>query len=457
MGTSKSRMMKDAAAWLPGPGRTAVCAVSGGLDSMCLLHLLWTWCRERDAYLLAAHFNHQLRPTADRDEAFVRDWCAVREIPFTAGRGDVAAYGKQQGLSVEEAARTLRYDFLRGLLDARPQAALYTAHHMEDNAETVLLNLIRGTGLRGLGGMVHCRDRICRPLLDVSREELASYAAAHGIPHVEDETNADPSAAARNRIRLEVMPLLREINPRAAEHLHEAAGRLSEADAALEGDAAARTAGMEVRQGRVTLPREALMDASAAVRPRMLLRAIDRLGVGRKDFGAAHLEAVLDLMEKGTGRERRLDLPHGVTARFRGDALVLETRPGLLTEAELTPGRPLTWGVYVLTLWECPEGPAEGTPGLSLRPRREAEGGIVTAAPCPPGGRLRLPEAKGSRSVKRLCLDFGIDLTERDGLPAIYVDGTLAAVWHLGTDAGYLPEGRDCRFVEIRRTEGRTL
>ena len=195
---------------LPRTG-TAVCAVSGGLDSMCLLHLLDIWRRERGVSLLAAHFHHGLRPTADRDAAFVRDWCGERGIPFVWERGDVREYAAQKGLSIEEAARELRYAFLRKTAAAYPDSLIYTAHHAGDNAETVLLNLIRGTGISGLTGMKARRDGIVRPLLDVSRGELEAYAAACGIPHVEDETNADRSAALRNRVRLDLLPLLREL------------------------------------------------------------------------------------------------------------------------------------------------------------------------------------------------------------------------------------------------------
>ena len=200
---------------LPGRGDTALCAVSGGLDSMCLLDLLDQWCRERGANIAAAHFNHQLRGAAsDRDERFVRDWCAAHDIPFASGDGDVKGFALSEGLSVEEAARELRYAFLRReAAKLGPRARIYTAHHADDQAETVLFNLIRGTGTAGLAGMAVYQGDLVRPLLYVRRSELAEYAAARGIPHVEDGTNADPEAAARNFLRLKVMPLLGELNP----------------------------------------------------------------------------------------------------------------------------------------------------------------------------------------------------------------------------------------------------
>lgn len=420
---------------------------------MCLLHMLDAWCRERGGQLAAAHFNHQLRGgAADRDEEFVRETCEKWGIPLAAGRGDIREHAGREGLSMEEAARNLRYAFLRRAAKEMECERLYTAHHADDNAETVLLNLIRGTGLTGLTGMAWEREGLCRPLLNVTREELEAYAAQWNVPHVEDETNADPEAAARNLLRLRVMPLLKELNPRAVEHIGQTARRLRGVDRSLEADAAARTAHVEVQEGRVTLSMDALAQAPAAVRPRMLLRLFDLLGVGRKDIGAVHLEALMDLTRRTAwGKEGRLSLPHGVTARYCRRWLILETRPQTLTEVQLVPGRPLQWGDYTLTLLDR----RPGGEGIAFSWQgRPGESPVVTVGLCVPGDRLTLPGTRGSRSVKRLCLDRRISLAERDRLPAVYVEGRLAAVWRLGVDTAFAPEdGAPCRFIKIEETE----
>ena len=438
---------------LPTRGRPVLCAVSGGLDSMCLLDLLDRWCRERDGRVVAAHFNHRLRGTeSDRDETFVRDWCATHDIPSVSGSGDVRGLAEREGLSLEEAARNLRYAFLRQEAEKLgPRIRIYTAHHADDNAETILFNLIRGTGVAGLTGMAYQQDGIYRPLLHVARAELADYAAAYGIPHVEDSTNGDPDAAARNYLRLEVLPRLKQINPRAVEHINSAGRRLRVVDRSLEEEAVRRTAHVEAREGRVTLSKRALAEAPDAVKPRMLLRLFDLLGVGRRDITAAHLNAILHLTRDTLwGRESRVDLPHGVTARYCREWLILETRPQLLTEVQLLPGCPVTWGDYRLTLLDQPEGE-----GLALRPWRQGERMGLTVGPVAPGDRLCLPETHGGgRSVKRLCLDHRISLSERDRLPAIYAGGTLAAVWRLGVDESFAPSaGEPCRFIQITEIE----
>lgn len=450
MATARTEPLEKAPAWVQSRlCRGILCAVSGGLDSMCLLHMLDAWRKERGGQMIAAHFNHQLRGgAADRDEAFVREICAKWDIPLTAGRGDVRDFARRKGLSIEEAARELRYDFLRRTAKEKGCSWICTAHHADDNAETILMNLIRGTGLRGLTGMERDRDMILRPLLDVTRAELEAYAAAWNVPHIEDETNADPDAASRNFLRLQVMPLLKELNPKAVEHICRTAGQLRSVDHALEADAAERTAHAEVQDGRVTLSMDVLGSAPQAAKARMLLRLFDMLGVGRKDIGAVHLNAILDLTRRtAEGKEGYISLPHGVTARCCRGKLILETRPRILAEVRLLPGQPLHWGDCTVTLLDRREGE-----GIALRERRSDEDQAVSVGPCPPGERLTLPGARGSRSIKRLCLDKHISLEERDCLPAVYAGGRLAAVWRLGVDTAFTPEeGKPLRYIKITK------
>ena len=312
-----------------------LCAVSGGLDSMCLLYFLDTWGPTAGFTAAAAHFNHQLRgETADRDEDFVRTWCAERNIPYYAGRGDTRALMASEGLSMEAAARKLRYAFLEETAERAGFDAILTAHHADDNAETVLLNLIRGTGSAGLAGIPAQRGNLFRPFLQITRDTLAAYAAAYQIPYVEDETNACADAAERNLLRLEVMPLLRRINPRAAEHMSAAAGRLREMETGL-GDLTARyLRAASCRPGRVTIPLGKLAEVPEFLRPKVLLGLFDLLGTGRRDIGAVHLEAIGRLW-RSHGNDARISLPHGVTARLAASRLILETLPPPRTRAEL--------------------------------------------------------------------------------------------------------------------------
>lgn len=415
-------------------GARVLCAVSGGADSVCLLHLL---SRRKDITLTAAHFNHQLRgEESDRDEGFVRTLCETWSIPLTVGRGDVAAWAGREKQSLEEAGRTLRYAFLFQAAEAEGCDLIATAHNADDNAETVLLNLIRGAGAAGLAGIPPVRGALVRPLLTVTRAEILAYLKQQDLPHTEDATNADPTYS-RNRLRSQVMPVLRALNPQAVPHIGRMAGELTALRDYLDQEARRAFVGLATGPGWVSLPWAALQNAPEPLRPRLVFLLWDQMEVGRKDLGAAHLEALLALEN-----ERTLYLPHDITARRRQGRLFLERRGVPLPTLELPPNTPTRWGDYTLTLLERREGE-----GLALS---AAPAGPLTVGPCPPAGRLWLPGANGSRTVKRLCLDKGIDLARRDRLPAFYVGGRLAAVWGLGVDQEALPAGEQpCRFIQV--------
>ena len=186
------RSFMEAHRMFPRAGGTVLCAVSGGRDSMCLLHRMKQLGEENNFRVAAAHFNHQLRgECADRDEAFVRDWCKQENIPFYAGRGDVRQAAQTNGWTVEEAARRLRYAFLEETAEKIGAEKIATAHQAEDQTETVLMHLVRGTGPEGLRGIPAVRGKLIRPLLQTSRREIEAYLEENGVPHVEDETNQD--------------------------------------------------------------------------------------------------------------------------------------------------------------------------------------------------------------------------------------------------------------------------
>lgn len=225
------------------PGSTVLCAVSGGADSVCLLHQLYRLRREVPFTLAAAHYNHQLRgEEADRDAAFVRQFITLccgrdrllqpdgtwRDLPpveLFIGGGDVSGEARRRRRGVEETARDMRYDFLRRTARTCGAQWIATAHNAGDNAETILLHLIRGTGLRGLGGIRPRQGDVIRPLLSVSRNEIEAYLRFWGLPWREDATNRD-DAYTRNRLRHRVLPELEAISPGLTVRLGEMSARL---------------------------------------------------------------------------------------------------------------------------------------------------------------------------------------------------------------------------------------
>ena len=215
------------------PGDHLVVALSGGRDSMALLHLMLSLREQLSITVSAAHYNHNLRGEESlRDEAFVREYCREHEIPLAVGSGDVSGYAAEHGVGIEEAARLLRYNFLLSL-----EGKIATAHNADDNLETLLMHLIRGTGLHGLGGIPPVRDRLIRPLLTVERAAIDAYCLSNHIPYVEDSTNSE-DFCLRNRLRHQVLPLLRQENPGIAGDLSRLSLLLRDEDAYLAQEAA---------------------------------------------------------------------------------------------------------------------------------------------------------------------------------------------------------------------------
>ena len=425
-------------------GGSVLCAVSGGLDSMCLLDYM---TRQAGFSVTAAHFNHRLRGAeAERDEAFVRDYCARRGIPFRSGSGDTRDFARREGLSEEEAGRRLRYDFLRQAAEDAGCSAILTAHHADDNAETMLLNLLRGTGSAGLAGIPPMREGVYRPFLRITRAELADYAAAHGVPHVEDDTNQDPDAAARNALRTAVMPVLRQLNPRCAENMTRTAAILRGESAALESMAQGVVQQAKELPNGFSIPCMLLTDVPEAVAQRAVLQLLAQAGGHRRDLTAAHVLSVMEL-----ARSHRMDgevaLPYGLTARRRRYTLELLRLPpqpeGLPIAVD---GGAVAFGetTVALSTQETPGALPMSIPGeaaLSVTPWRGSDW-------------LRLPGSRGRRSFKRLCAERGLSPEERDALPVLRVGQTHAADPLFGVQPEFAPRsGEEAVFITFYKKD----
>ena len=205
-------------------------AVSGGADSVALLIVL----QSMGYRVEAVHCNFQLRGEESlRDELFVKNLCYIKNIPLHIIHFDTKIYAELHQVSIEMAARELRYRYFKQLRQDVGAADVCVAHHRDDTVETVLLNLVRGTGLRGLTGIHPRNGYILRPLLCVSRQEIEAYLKAKGQEYVTDSTNLEADVQ-RNVIRLKVLPLLKELNPAVAENIQRTAENLVEAQQVLD-------------------------------------------------------------------------------------------------------------------------------------------------------------------------------------------------------------------------------
>ena len=191
------------------PDDKILVALSGGADSVALLLVLL----QAGFHCEAAHCNFHLRgKESDRDEKFVRDLCRSQSIRLHTKDFDTMAYAREKGISIEMAARELRYGYFEELRTDWRFDKIAVAHHRDDNVETLLLHLVRGTGLKGLTGMRYRNGYVIRPMLDTSREEIERYLAGEGQSYVTDSTNLE-TEAVRNKIRLEFLPMMKTVNP----------------------------------------------------------------------------------------------------------------------------------------------------------------------------------------------------------------------------------------------------
>jgi tRNA(Ile)-lysidine synthase len=304
---------------LPAGSRVLI-GLSGGSDSVALTFLLRTLA-EHGGFSVAglAHLNHQLRPTAGRDEVFCRELAVRAGLPIVVAAADVKTYAESNRLSVEDAARRLRYEFLERAAADTGATQVAVGHTEDDQAETFLLKLMRGAGMTGLGAVYPRRGMVIRPLLDVTRADLRAYLEARGEAWVEDETNTDLENP-RNRVRHVVLPELdRTAGGNTRRALARAAGLIREDTAWLDAQAAAR---FEALATEVTDGLE-IDGAALAVEPmpfqrRVVLAALRRMAGGR-EVGLDHVDAVMTVLGQKTGG---VDLP-GTRMELRRGKLVL--------------------------------------------------------------------------------------------------------------------------------------
>ncbi len=301
-------------------GSTVLCALSGGADSMALLSVLLELQADLALTVCAAHYNHELRGAeAQRDADFVADWCQKNGVPLTLGQGDVRAEAQKRKAGIEETARDLRYAFLSRTAKSVGATRIATAHTADDNAETVLLNLVRGTGLDGLTGIPPQRDCFVRPLLACTRAEIEAYLTAQDIPHVEDSSNQDP-AFRRNRIRQSVLPVLRSINPQFVDTLTANLTHLRADRAFLDDLAQSITQTATETPDGCSISAAHLAAQPRPVRCRVLRQLLSQLG--QHQISAVHLDALCALAET-TAPAAFCPLPHGLFARREYDRLIL--------------------------------------------------------------------------------------------------------------------------------------
>lgn len=423
-----------AAGWTR-PGSRVIVALSGGIDSLVLLHLVRFRLSALELDPFAAHFDHRMRPESGADARWVRGLCGAWRTPLRVAEAEAAP-------TSEAEARRLRYRFLRRVVREEGGALLLTAHHADDQVETILYRILRGTGVEGLAGMAELRDGwLLRPLLAETRGEVEAYAARHRIRPRIDPTNRDP-AWARNRIRHEILPALEAVHPGARAallRLGRNAARQSEALGGLV-TPLLRDLVRERDEDRITIDRDAFLAHPRAVRNALLRALVDEAGVRLDEAGTV---AALEFMTEGPSGGR-LHLPG--SARLARDFGLLHLEWGRLGDPDEGPDA--RGGADAPLILSGPEPGGRATLGLGGRRYRVAWGGenshIVEA-----GDRIesfdpealafpltvRLPEPgdrtrgrAGSRKLKKLLGELRVPREGRHRLPVV-VDGRGEVIW----------------------------
>ena len=424
-------------------GDRVLVAVSGGPDSTCLLLMLAALRRSLEIDIVAAHFDHGLRGarTAERERRFVRSLADALDVPLRTSAGDVRALARDRKLSIEEAARALRYRFLATIARRERCDTAAAGHTRDDQAETVLLRLVRGSGLRGLAAMAPSAPwpfalraktpRLVRPLLALSRADTERCCHDAGLTPIDDASNRS-SAHLRNRVRAELLPLLRRYNPRIDDALVRLAGAASSDVDLLE-----QLAGEALEQapsGAVRLRRRTLAALPAALRRHAVRLAFARIAGDTRGLSNRHVLAVLRAAAGPTGA--RLDLPRDVRAAIGRDAI-------LFSKGRAAPA-PLPARAAVLPV------PGDARLGswrieaslLARPPRNLASGGLVAyldAAACPgllrirrrrPGDRFHALGLARPKKLQDFLVDAHVPRAERDALPLVCAGDRI--VWVAG-------------------------
>jgi tRNA(Ile)-lysidine synthase len=456
------------------PGQSVVLAVSGGADSLCLLHVLLGLRERLDIRLHVAHLDHMLRGSeSSLDARFVSSHARSLGLDCTVEARDVQAYRLGRRCSLEEAAREVRYTFLAGVARETGAAVIATGHTRDDSVETVMLHVLRGAGVHGLRGLdpvspLHAlpaagvdrgaAPRLVRPLLPLSREETQEYCLASGLPARSDSSNESLSPL-RNRVRLELLPYFRSLNPR----FDDAVLRLS--TAARDDDEhlseVARTLWAElasVSAEGVSIDLRGFAGATRALQARLVCQAVEHLNGSARDVGFDHLAAVRDLVSKPVGKS--VDMPGCVAWRreesslvaFRTDMVIEAPREGAPAE----PVRILVPGETSIPCWHVTarlvEGAVDAGPGAFV-----AQFDVDRLGTClfvrrrRPGDRFRPLGMSGEKKLQDFMVDSRIPAAHRDEVPIVCSESQIAWVvgWRIDDRVKVSPDTRAVLRLEF--------
>ncbi len=428
------------------PGDRLVVGLSGGADSVCLFLVLFE-LRKRlgldDKSLYGVHINHMLRgEEADRDEKFAKEFCRTLNMEFVSYRIDVKKISEDERISVEEAGRKARYECFSQALKKYGCNKIAVAHNKNDMAETILFNMARGSGLKGIAGITPKRNNIIRPLLDVTRAEIEKYLEKNGQSYITDSTNLGIDYD-RNKIRHIILPELEKVNSGALNHICQTGYEVG------EGYKFIRKTAMEhfnkvVRRKedelRINIP--LLLQLDRIIQKQVLYEALIQKTGKMKDIGDTHIRGIMGLLEGNTGK--CVELPYGIRVRKNYDSLVMTDRETEKSEYCMEIDRE---GVYKIPGW--------GNLNISLFPKKQMEdiskkiytkmadydkikGKLFIRTPRD-GDFVIIDNAGNTKKLTRVFIDNKVDREKRKSWPVIAAGSQI--IWAIG-----LRYGESCKI-----------
>ncbi|MCH8814895.1 MAG: tRNA lysidine(34) synthetase TilS [Chloroflexi bacterium] len=414
------------------PGARVLLAVSGGPDSTALLVALSGLRKNLGIQLIAAYFDHRLRSReeVDADAAYVRKLAHLVGTKAEFGSGDVRSRARRKGESIEEAARAMRYNFLRRKANAMGCSVVAVAHNRNDQAETVLMHIIRGTGLDGIAGMLTRADwpfgrgpALIRPLLDVPRSEIERYCSDRGLEPRRDSTN-ELLVATRNRIRHELMPILRKFNPRIESALSRLASSVGPDVASLDAIVAVmfRQDSFAIVETRsVRFVKNVIRDLPLACSVGLLKRAFAHLTGSPAGLESVHIQSILKSLG---GRRGRTSLPGGLIAQTSTEWITISADQPTPTAA-LPTKRLRVPGSTLISTWQFEVEELDRIPHHVARNRFEVYVDAdslkrpLTVRSRKPGDRIRPLGLGGSKKVQDILVDAKVPKEERAAVPLL--------------------------------------
>lgn len=438
-------------------GQTVIAACSGGPDSMALVELLCQMAEKDQLKVCVAHYEHGIRGEASKADAeFVKDYCCKRNIPFYMESGNVPQWAEDHKLSLETAARELRYDFLYRLAEKMGNAVIATAHHSGDQAETVLQHLLRGSGLKGLSGIRPKQGILVRPLLFSPKSLLERHCRECGIVPRQDATN-NIADCTRNRIRLELMPILREYNPDVEGAICRLAALALEDESFIEAEVQDRLAMItssdlkdSLRISRVTFKNQ-----PQAVRGRVLRAAVEKVLGSAEGFSLKHFQLMEDLIlsaENGAIGE----YPHGLKLFIQYSEAILKKIDGKIQQDNFEKDSIIVFEPLKAISF-CNRGFISEILDSPLERSLEAEETVLDLDKVRqplflrtrmPGDRIELKI--GHKKLKDVFTDSKVPREERDCIP-ILADSDGQILWAAGVRRSItaMPDSNTKRFLYI--------